>query len=188
MKNLSIIFLMLLLTLPAFAGEVGRFGLGINYGLVNNIKIWNTQSSEAGSMLRVDYTYDFNDFYTAALEIGFFADENIFRSASTPTFTQTIASLNIDHIFRARTIGLFSQYYKIGTLLYGANLWRKSGNSYLHESTDVSADISAGIGAEFKLWNSIANVDLTFPALIHIACFSNRKVAYVLSLGWKRYF
>ncbi|MDD5593614.1 MAG: outer membrane beta-barrel protein [Candidatus Margulisbacteria bacterium] len=186
MKYILAVILIGFLSMPVLA-ESGRWGLGINYGLVNNMKAWSGASSEAGSMVRIDYSFDFNDFYTAAVEIGFFADENVFKTANVPTLTQTAAVLNIDHIFHLRRVGTLAPYLKVGTGLYGLNLWRKANNSFTHNSTDITADVSAGAGVEFWLWSALGNVDLSLPALIHES-FMGTKVAYVLSFGWKKYF
>jgi hypothetical protein len=186
MRILLIIFLILFLSFPVLAGEAGRFGLGINYCAVSNFRMWDSAVSESGSMLRIDYTYDFNDFYTAALEIAFFADENVYKTTAVTTYAQTVAILNIDHIFHMRRVGPFSPYLKFGTGIYGANLWRKTNNRFYNSATDVLADVSAGAGAEFKFWNALLNVDLSVPGLIHEILMA-RKIPVVLSFGWKQY-
>lgn len=188
MRSLLIFFLILFLSFPVMAGEAGRFGLGINFGFVNNLRIWDSQDSESGNMIRIDYTYDFNNFYTAALEIGFFADENVFKTATVTTYTHTVSFLNIDHIFHTRKLGPFSPYLKFGTGIYGSNLWRKEDDYFYNSGTDVLADISLGAGTEFMLWNAVMNVDISSPGIIHALYSTRRKLAVVLNFGWKCYF
>jgi hypothetical protein len=187
MRYVLVVLLICFLSIPVWAGEAGRWGVGINYGLANNMRVWDGASSEAGSMVRIDYSYDFNDFYTAAIELGFLVDGNTIPTATVTTLTQTAAILNIDHIFHLRQVGALAPYLKIGTGLYGLNLWQKTNKTFSHSATGVMADLSAGAGAEFSLGNERVNVDLALPALAH-EYFVNGKIAYVLSFGWKKYF
>lgn len=187
MKCVLIAVLALVLSLPALAGEAGRFGLGINYGCVSNFKAWRSAQSESGNMLRVDYTYAFNDFYTTALEVAFFGDENVFKTTAAWTYVQTGAFFNINHIFHTAKLGPLSPYLKFGTGIYGVNLYEKLGDNFYFRATDLSSDVNAGMGAEFKLWKARVNVDLMLPALLHTSYFRG-KLAYILSFGWKQYF
>ena len=181
---LAILLVVLTLFVPAEAVETGRFGFGINYGTLNNFRVWNSASTESGGVLIVSYVYDFNDFYTTALELGFFADNNVLKD---DTFAGTGSYLNIDHIFHTRKIGQFSPYVKFGTGIYSSDLWRKQNGSFGFNASSVIADLSAGVGADFELWKALVNVDLFFPALFRLAIFG-QKLPYVLSLGSKYYF
>lgn len=187
MKHLLAAILIFSLSLPAFAGEAGRWGLGINLGVLNNYKMWDVASCESGTMLRIDYSYDFNDLYTTALELSYYVDQNVFKSTAAATYVETAAILNIDHIFHLRKAGAFSPYLKFGTALYGNNLLLKNNDNFSSISSDIAADFNAGLGAEFKLGKATLNADLAFPGLAHIIIF-NQKVVYVLSFGWKQYF
>jgi hypothetical protein len=187
MRYVLAVLLICSLSIPVLAGEAGRWGVGINYGIANNMRVWDGASSEAGSMVRVDYSYDFNEFYTAAIELGFMIDANTIPTATVPTPTQTAAILNIDHLFHLRQVGALAPYLKIGTGLYGLDLWHKTNNTFSHGATGIMADLSAGAGAEFALGNQQLNVDLALPALAH-EYFVSGKIAYVLSFGWKKYF
>ncbi len=187
MKCFFAIALICLLSLPTFAGETGRWGLGINLGALNNYKMWTSASSESGTILRIDYSYDFNDFYTAALELAYYADQNVFKSTAPNTYVETAAILNIDHIFHIQKIGPLSPYLKLGTALYGNNLILKNKDNFSSISSDIAADFNAGLGAEFKLGKATLNADLSFPGLAHVIIF-NQKVVYIFSFGWKHYF
>jgi hypothetical protein len=187
MRYFLAVMLIFILSLPSFAGEAGRWGLGINLGALNNYKMWTAASGDSGTMLRIDYSYDFNDFYTAALELAYYVDQNVFKSTAATTYVETAAILNIDHIFHTTKIGPLLPYLKFGTALYGNNLLRKTNDAFYSVSSDIAADFNAGLGAEFKLGKATLNTDLTFPGLAHVIIF-NQKVVYVFSLGWKQYF
>jgi hypothetical protein len=149
--------------------------------------MWDVASCESGTMLRIDYSYDFNDFYTAALELAYYVDQNVFSSTVPNTYVETAAILNIDHIFHTRKIGPLSPYLKFGTALYGNNLILKNKDKFSSISSDIAADFNAGLGAEFKLGKATLNADLSFPGLTHVIIL-NQKAVYVLSFGWKQYF
>jgi hypothetical protein len=188
MRRLLIIVLLLCLAIPALAGERGRWGLGLNYCTVSNFKAWANATVEHGTMLRVDYTYDFTDAYTVALEMAFYADNEVFQTPSVWTYPQTATVLNIDHIFHTARLGPFSPHLKFGTGIYGLNLWRKLDADIYDVATDVTADLNVGVGVEFQLWSARLNVDLDCPALLHALYSRARKFPTVWSFGLKQYF
>ncbi len=181
-------FIMVLsVSVPAWAGETGRFGLGINVGYINNFKMWDAASTESGNVIQITYSYDFNDYYTAALELGYVLDANTLKEASDWIYIQTGSYLNIDHIFHTGKLGPFSPYFKFGTGIYAVNGWWRKDHKFYQEATNVMVDLSAGMGSDFKLWNALVNVDLCFPGIAHEIYFG-KKVAYILSLGYKHRF
>ena len=187
MKRSIIAFsmLVLLFAVSAPAEDAGRFGVGVNYGIINNFRMWDNASSESGSALRVNYSYDFSDLYTLAIEIGFVADDNVFKNASVVTVAETGSFLNIDHIFRTRKVGMLSPYLKLGTGIFAVNLWQKrTDNRFYNLANNIIADLNAGLGADFKIGNALMNVDLFFPALLNELYLSARP-SYILSLGCK---
>lgn len=177
----------LALSVHALVGNTGHFGIGMSYGRISNFKQWDAASTETGSMLAVAYSYAFNDFYTAALELGFIVDDNVLKKASVDTYVETGTFLNIDHIFHTRKIGPLSPYFKIGTGISAVNGWWKQNDLFYINANNIFADLSAGLGADFKLWNALINVDLSFPALAHTV-YLGGKLAYILSFGYRYQF
>ncbi|MFA6169251.1 MAG: hypothetical protein WCW67_05785 [Candidatus Margulisiibacteriota bacterium] len=163
--------------------DPGHFSLETSYGIINNFKYWNSASSESGTVLKVSYQYDFTDYYTAALEFGFIADQNVFKEVLVSTLVQTGAFFNVSHLFYRDYFGPVKPYLLIGTGLYGSNCFWKKGTTYFQfGGSDVSADLNAGLGMDFKVRNLNLNLELTMPALIHTA-YLGHNPAYIISLG-----
>jgi hypothetical protein len=175
--------LAVLAVFPAYAEEDGgRFGVGVDYGIINNFKMWACASTETGSVLKVNYSYDFNPLYTAALEIGFIADENVFKNAAVNTYVETGTFFRVNHLFHTLPVGQTAPYLKIGTGIAAVNGWWKRNGTFTSSASNVFADINAGAGADFKLWNALLNVDLDFPGLFH-EWYMGSRISSILSLG-----
>lgn len=171
--------LFLLLLSPCLAAQIG---FGINYGLVNNFRMWDSADLEHGDLLRVDYSYAFNDFYTLALQVGFFADHYIFNGSANNVDVQTAAFLNIDNLFYQKKFFGLAPYLKVGTGLYGVNSWLKSSDHFYFRASNVMADIVVGAGVDFNIWNVRSNLELAFPAIVHAAILK-AKLPYIISFG-----
>jgi len=178
---LALLILFLLLLSPCLAAQAG---FGINYGLVNNFRMWDAAALDHGDQLRVDYSYALNDSYTLALQVGFFADHYIFNGSANNLYVQTAAFLNLSNQFYLRKLWQLAPYLKADTGLYGVNSWYKRNNKFYSAGTNVMADVGVGAGADFNLWNVRANLDLTFPALAHVLILK-AKLPYIISFGVK---
>ena len=122
------------------------------------------------------------------LELGLIADKNIFPVSSLPEKAWSGAFLNIDHMFYFHKESDFSPYIKCGTGIYSFTVFEKgSDDEYSFFSSDTTADIDAGVGADVKFWGIPLNVDLTMPMLAH-TIFWQTKVPYVLTIGYRRDF
>ena len=182
MKLIPVFLLLFLLLLtPCLAAQAG---FGLNYGLVNNFKMWDSAALDHGDLLRVDYSYAFNDAYTLALQVGFFADHYVFNGSANNVNVQTAAFLNIDNRFYQRKFFGLAPYLKVGTGLYGVNSWFKSSDRFYFRGSNVMADVAVGAGADFNLWNIRSNLELAFPALAH-ALILRAKLPYIISFGAK---
>ncbi|OGC21648.1 hypothetical protein A2291_06025 [candidate division WOR-1 bacterium RIFOXYB2_FULL_42_35] len=178
-----ILFFSFSLVVPSQAGQMG---FGLDYGYINNLGMFASNSSEAGTILQVSYLFKKNNFYTLALEIGFIADNNVFKSATTPTYTETGCFLNINNIFHLPELLFIKPYVSVGTAINGVNSWRKEGGSFIHNANNVFADINFSGGIEFWFFDSLSNIELSCPALLH-PYYISRKVPMVLSFGVKHY-
>jgi len=185
-----VIFLLVVLSLPALALDPSKWGVGVNYGIVNHFKYWNCASTESGSVLQVQYSYDFNDFYTAALDLAFIADSNTFNNPSIGTYTQTSVYLVINHLFYFQKRGTFAPYLKFGTGIYAANLWIKQSAGFSSRGNDVMADLNAGCGADFNFGKSALNIDFNIPGLGHemFAGQALKNYTNLLTFGYKYHF
>ena len=185
----SLLFCMVL-AIACFAistPETGPWGAGIHYGAINNFMMFTETDTDAGSVIAFDYSYDFNDRYTAALEIGFIADNNVMPITSSPKYVETGAFLNIAHkLYFNRSEG-FSPYFKLGTGLFNVTQYRKLDNTFTFSAATTLADISCGMGADLKIWDVPLNADLTMPALCYSA-FMNARIAYIFTVGYKQGF
>lgn len=163
------------------------WGVGVNYGFVNNLKMFNHAGSDSGQSLQVDYFYRPNDSYFAVLEFAFVADANALKNADSAVYVETASYLNLKHCFSAFKKDAFSSYLSVGTGLYGVNLWQKLNKSFTFQAANFFADISLGAGCDFKAGKVILNADLSFPALLHVL-YGNSRIASIFSFGCKYYF
>lgn len=185
LKKTSVFIALFLMAFPALANDNGNFGVGVNYGLIGNFRMWDNASTEAGSVLRIEYFYDLNHLYTIAAEIGFVADNNVFRNVAETTAVQTASFLIINNLFHLSEVWSSSPYLKIGTGLYAVNAWNKrTDQKFYYSGTNVFVDLSAGAGTDFYIGNIKANMDLFFPALLN-EWFGKLKLSYILSFGCK---
>jgi len=182
----GLVLLYILLSLALTAGAEG-FGVGVNYGLINNFKMFDAASTEAGTMLQVSYSYHFNDLYTAALEVGFIMDNNVLGSAAGTPYVETGSYLNIDHLFYLKRTEKIASYLSVGTGLMAVTGWWKTGAGLVNNATYVFADLNVGAGADIKIGNGICNLALNIPGLGH-ELYHRSNVAYILSLGYKQPF
>lgn len=171
----------------AGAEGTGPWGAGIHYGAINNFKMFSSADTDAGSVLAVDYSYDFTDRYTAALEIGYIVDNNVFPNSSSPRDVETCAFLNIDHRFYWNKSDNFSPYWKVGTGIYSVTLFTKTDNVFTFSAATTIADICFGAGADFKVWDIPLNTDLTFTSL-GFSQTLNSRTAYIFTVGYRQKF
>ena len=193
MKALLItIIFVFIISLPAFSDTTSglnnsNLGLSINYGIVNNFKMWDSSSSETGNMIQIGYIYKPNDKYSLELDLAFIADSNTFNNSSTPTYVETASYLNIKHSFYMYRTQSFSPYLHFGTGLYGVNSWLKTGKTFYSKATNIFADVSAGLGCDINIKDNFINLDISMPALLH-ALYGNVKIPYIISIGCKHLF
>lgn len=180
-------FMLMALSSQAGAESAGPWHAGIHYGAVNNFKSFSDADTDAGSMVAVDYSYDFSDRYTVALELGYIVDNYVIPVSSASRYVETGTFLNIDHLFYLYKTDDFSPYYKLGTGIFAVTLWHKQDNDFYFSADNVFADIDAGIGADLKLWGILLNTDLTFPALAHEAFYTS-KISYIFTIGYNYHF
>ncbi|OGC07119.1 hypothetical protein A2230_03970 [candidate division WOR-1 bacterium RIFOXYA2_FULL_36_21] len=156
----------IVMTLSIAAKAAPKHGVGLNYGVTNNCKMWAGSAANTGNALQVSYGYKFNDFYSAALEIGFMVDRNVFAS-TTNVYVETASYLNIKNFFYFHILGFIHPYLSIGTGLNGSNSWLKSGNKFYISGNNFFADILLGGGLDFGNENHILNFDFSFPAIFN---------------------
>lgn len=178
-----VLFFTFFLVMPSQADQMG---FGLNYGYINNLGMFSSHSSEAGTILQVSYLFKKNNFYTLALDIGFIADNNVFRSASVPTYRETGCFLNVKNIFHLPELFFVKPYVSIGTAINGVNSWRKEGSSFIHNANNIFADINFSGGIEFWFFDSLSNIELSCPALFH-PYFTNQRAPIALTFGVKHY-
>jgi len=168
----------------ARAQEYGPWSVGLHYGAINHFQRFADADTDAGSLMAVSYSYDFTNSYTAALEIGYIVDNYVLPAFSSPRYVETGTFINIDHFFYLNKTESFSPYYKLGTGLYYVTLWDKTDNFFHFSASDMVADISAGIGMDFKLWDLPLNADLTYSGILR-GTYLNTGYPYIFTLGYK---
>ena len=192
MKNIFILlfciaFLIATLSVQSRAESTGPWAVGIHYGAINNFLMFAEADTDTGSVLAVDYSYDFTDRYTAALEIGFIFDNNVIPTTSSPRSVETCSFLNIDHRFYWNKSDNFSPYWKVGTGIYSVTLFTKHDNVFTFSAATSIADISLGMGADFKAWNIPLNADLALTSLGFSETI-NSRIAYIFTVGYRQRF
>jgi hypothetical protein len=171
----------------ASAQEYGPWSVGVHYGAINHFKMFADADTDAGSLMAVSYSYDFTNSYTAALELGYIIDNYVLPTYSSPRYVETGTFINIEHFFYLSKTETFSPYLKFGTGLYFVTLFQKTENTFNFSASTTMADISVGIGMDFKVWNMPLNADLTFPAILQ-GINSNYGSPYIFSLGCRYHF
>jgi len=180
-------FLIIALSTHVEAETIGPWAAGIHYGAINNFLMFAEADTDTGSVLAVDYSYDFTDRYTAALEIGFIFDNNVIPTTSSPRSVETCSFLNIDHRFYWNKSDNFSPYWKVGTGIYSVTLFTKHDNVFTFSAATSIADISLGMGADFNAWNIPLNADLAFTSLGFSETIKSRS-AYIFTVGYRQRF
>jgi len=169
--------------------EAKKFSIGINYGSINNFRMFQPVSSEAGTSLFASYAYAINSFYSLGLEIGFAGDENIFNN-SLNTYTESGGFFTINNIFKIKKLGPLFPYFRIATGLYSVTLWHKENQGFVFQASNTFADIGAGVGFDFAALGSKLNVDYYVPAILNFRFNSpgSNKFPSILSVGYKHEF
>ena len=180
-------FLIIAPAAQAATETTGPWGAGIHYGAINNFHMFADADTDAGSVIAVDYSYDFTDRYTAALELGYIFDNYVTPVSSSPRYVETGAFLNIAHKLYMNKSDGFSPYCKLGTGLFTVTQFKKEDNTFTFLAATTLADISCGMGADFKAWDLPLNADLTLPAL-GFSAFTNARIAYIFTVGYKQGF
>lgn len=185
------LFFLAVLPSLTLALDADRFSVGISYGTVGNFRYWSAADANSGSVINVNYAYDFGPTYRTELCLGFAVDDKVFPRVGSTTYAQTATFLAINHVFRSQKFWPLTPYLKLGTGIAAVNGWWKRTDQQLYiNANNILADVNFGIGTDIHFLFGTLNIDFYAPGLFHEMYESKAIHEYInfLTIGYKYQF